>query len=91
MLITEEKIPNIINRNKNSYKVNESKADISMLDEMESTNLPLDFTFDTPPSSFAHQSINDSITVPITSPSINTPQEGTLDNIINTNYINDTE
>ena len=35
MLITEEKILNKINRNKNSYKVNESKVDISTLDEVE--------------------------------------------------------
>ena len=48
MLITEEKILNKINRNKNPYKENESKVDISMLDEVESPNLPLDFTFDTP-------------------------------------------
>ena len=48
MLITEEKILNKINRNKNPYKDNESKVDISMLDEVESPNLPLDFTFDTP-------------------------------------------
>ena len=53
-----------------------------MLDEVESPNSPLDFTFDTPSSSFAQQSINDSI---------NTFQEGTLGNIINKNYINDTE
>ena len=91
MLITEEKILNKINRNKNSYKVNESKVDISMLDEVESPNLPFDFTFDTPPSSFAKQPINDSITLPIASLNINTPQEGTLDNKINKNYINDTE
>ena len=31
MLITEKKILNKINRNKNSYKVNESKVDISRL------------------------------------------------------------
>ena len=53
-----------------------------MLDEVESPNTPLDFTFDTPSSSFAQQPINDSI---------NTFQEGTLGNIINKNYINDTE
>ena len=39
MLVTEEKILNRINRNKNFYKANESKADISMLDEVESPNL----------------------------------------------------
>ena len=91
MLITEEKILNKINKNKNSYKVNKSRVDISMLDEVESLTLPLDFTFDTPPSSFAQQPINDSITLPIASMNINTPQEGTLDNIINKNYINDTK
>ena len=53
-----------------------------MLDEVESPNTPLDFTFDTPSSSFAQQPINDSI---------NTFQEETLGNIINKNYINDTE
>ena len=58
---------------------------------MESPNLPLDFTFDKPPSSFAQQPINDSITLPIASLNINTPQEGILDNIINKNYINDTK
>ena len=91
MLITEEKILNKINKNKNSYKVNKSRVDISMLDEAESMTLPLDFTSDTPPSSFAQQPINDSITLPIASMNINTPQEGTLDNIINKNYINDTK
>ena len=35
MLITEEKILNKINRNKNSYMVNEGKVDISTLDEVE--------------------------------------------------------
>ena len=53
-----------------------------MLDEVESPNTPLDFTFDTPSSSFAQQPINDSI---------NTFQEETLGNIINKNYITDTE
>ena len=91
MLITDEKILNKINRNKNPYKVNESKVDISMLDEVESPNLLLNFTFDTPPSSFAQQTINESITLPIASLNINTPQEETLDNIINKNYINDTK
>ena len=62
-----------------------------MLDEVESPNLPLDFTFDTPPSSFGQQPINDSKTLPIASLNINTPQEGTLDNIVNENYINDTQ
>ena len=38
MLIKEEKILNKINRNKNSYKVNEKKVDIFMLDEVESPN-----------------------------------------------------
>ena len=60
----EEKILNEINKNKNSYKVNENKVDIFMLDEVESPNLPLDFTFDTSPSSFAQQPIKDSITLP---------------------------
>ena len=45
---TEEKILNRINRNKNSYKVNESKVDISMLDEVEPLNSPLDFIFENP-------------------------------------------
>ena len=44
-----------------------------------------------PLSSFAQQSISDSITLPLASLDINTPQEGTLDNIIKKNYINDTE
>ena len=48
MLITEEKIINKINRNNNSYKVNESKVDISLLDELEPPNLRLGFTFDSP-------------------------------------------
>ena len=52
MLITEEKILNKINRNKNSYKINEIKVDMSMLDEVEPPNFPLDFTFDTPPVFF---------------------------------------
>ena len=60
-----------------------------MLNEVESPNLPLDFTFDKHQSSFAQQPINDSITLPIASLNIYTPQEGTLDNIINKNYIND--
>ena len=62
--MTEEKILNEISRNKNSYKVNENKVDMFMLDEVESLNLPLDFTFDTSPSSLAQQPINDSITLP---------------------------
>ena len=60
-----------------------------MLDEVESQNLPLDFIFDIPPSSFAQQAIIDSITYCLTE--YNIPQEGTLGNIINKNYINDTE
>ena len=52
MPITEEKILNKINRNKNSYKINEIKVDISMLDEVEPPNFPLDFTFGTPPVFF---------------------------------------
>ena len=44
-----------------------------------------------PLSSFAQQPISDSITLPLASLYINTPQEGTLDNIIKKNYINDTE
>ena len=44
-----------------------------------------------PLSSFAQQTISDSITLPLASLDINTPQEGTLDNIIKKNYINDTE
>ena len=62
-----------------------------MRDEMEPPNLPLDFTFDTPLFSFAQQPINDSIKLPISFLNINTSQKGTLDNIINKNYINDTE
>ena len=62
-----------------------------MRDEMEPPNLPLDFTFDTPLFSFAQQPINDLIKLPISSLNINTSQKGTLDNIINKNYINDTE
>ena len=62
-----------------------------MLDEVESPNLPLDLTSDTPPSSFAQQPINYSIALPIASLNINTSQEESLDNIINKNYINDTE
>ena len=91
MLTTEEQIINIINRNKSSYKVNENKVDIFMLDKAESPNLLLDFTFDTSPSSFAQQPINDSITLPIASLNINMSQEESLHNIINNNYINDTE
>ena len=91
MLIIEEKMLNKINRNKNFYKVNGSKLDISMPDEMEPPNLPLDFTFDTALFSFAQQPINDSIKLPISFLNINTSQKGTLDNIINKNYINDTE
>ena len=91
ILIAEEKILNKISRNKNSYKANENKVDIFMLDEVKSPNLPLDFTFDTPQSSFAQQPINDSITLPITSLNINTSQKESLDNIINKNFINDTE
>ena len=44
-----------------------------------------------PLSSFAQQPISDSITLPLASLDINTPQEGTLDNITKKNYINDTE
>ena len=44
-----------------------------------------------PLSSFAQQTISDSITLPLASLDINTPQEGTLDIIIKKNYINDTE
>ena len=44
-----------------------------------------------PLSSFAQQPISDSITLPLASLDVNTPQEGTLDNIIKKNYINDTE
>ena len=62
-----------------------------MPDEMEPPNLPLDFTFDTPLFSFAQQPINDSIKLPTSSLNINTSQKGTLDNIIDKNYINDTE
>ena len=62
-----------------------------MLDEVESPNLQLDFTFDTPPSSFAQQPINDSITLPIASLNINTSQEKSLGNIINKYYLTDTE
>ena len=91
LVITEEKILNKINRNKYSYKVNKISVDISMLDKVESPNLSSDFTFDTTPSSFAQQPINDSITLPIPSLNINTPQEGTLHNIINKNHINDSE
>ena len=91
MLTTEEKNINTINRNKSSYKVNKNKVDIFMLDKAESPNLLLDFRFDTPPSSFAQQPINDSITLPIASLNINMSQEESLDNIINNNYINDTE
>ena len=91
MLTTEEKIINKINRNKSSYKVNKNKVDIFMPDKAESPNLLLDLTFDTPPSSFAQQAINDSITLPIASLNKNMSQEESLDNIINNNYINDTE
>ena len=91
MLTTEEKNINTLNRNKSSYKVNKNKVDILMLDKAESPNLLLDFTFDTSPSSFAQQPINDSITLPIASLNINMSQEESLDNIINNNYINDTE
>ena len=52
-----------------------------MLDEVKLPNLPLDSTFDTPTSSFAQQPVNDLITLPIASLNINTPQEGTSDNI----------
>ena len=45
-----------------------------MLGKVESPNLPLDFTFDTTPTSFAQQPINDSITLPIACLNINTPQ-----------------
>ena len=83
-------ILNKINGNKNSYKVNRSKVNISMLDEVELSNLFLDFTFDTPLPSFAQQPINDLITLPFAYLNINMPQERT-DNIINKNYINDTE
>ena len=62
-----------------------------MLDEVESPILPLDLTSDKPPSSFPQQPINDLIILPIASLNINTPQEGTLHNIINKSYINDTE
>ena len=58
---------------------------------MKPPNSLLNFTFDTPLSFFAQQPINYSITLSITSLNINTLQEGTLDNIINKNYINDTE
>ena len=58
---------------------------------MKPPNSLLNFTFGTPLSSFAQQPINYSITLSITSLNINTLQEGTLDNIINKNYINDTE
>ena len=91
MLTTEEKIINKINRNKSSYKVNKNKVDIFKPDKAESPNLLLDLTFDTPPSSFAQQPINDSITLPIASLNKNMSQEESLDNIINNNYINDTE
>ena len=91
MLTTEEQIINTINRNKSSYKVNENKVDIFMLDKAESPNLLLDFTFDTSPSSFAQQPINDSITLPIASLNIKMSQEESLHNIINNNYIKDTE
>ena len=76
MLITEEKFLNKINRDKISYKVNKSKVDMSVLDEVEPLNLPLDFTFDTPLSSFAQQPINYLITPPIASLNIDMPQEG---------------
>ena len=62
-----------------------------MPDEMEPPNLPLDFTFDTTLFSFAQQPINVSIKLPISSLNIKTSQKGTLDNIINKSYINDTE
>ena len=62
-----------------------------MLDEVVPPNSPLDFIFENPPSSFAHQPINDSITLPIASVHIYTPQEGTLGNITNKNYMIDTE
>ena len=62
-----------------------------MLDEVESPNLPLDFTFDTPPPSFAQQPINNSITLPIASLNIKTSQEESLDNTTNKNHKNDTE
>ena len=88
MLITEEKILNEINGNTISYKVSESKVGISMPDEVGSPNSSLDFTFDTPPSPFGEQPINDSITLPIASLNIKTPQEGTLDNMINKKHIN---
>ena len=91
MLITEEKILNEISRNKTSYKVNEIKVDMSMPDKVEPPNLPLNFTFDMPPSSLAQQPTNDSITLPIAYLNIDPPQEGTLDNIINKDYINDIE
>ena len=91
MLTTEEKIINKINRNKSSCKVNKNKVDIFMPDKAESPNLLLDLTFDTPPSSFAQQPINDSITLPIASLNKNMSQEESLDNIINNNYINNTE
>ena len=91
MLITEEKILNKISRNKSSYKVNKSKVDMSMPDAVEPPNLPLNFILDMPPSSFAQQPTNDSIALPIASLNINPPEEGTLDNIINKDYINDIE
>ena len=75
MLITEENILNKINRNKNSYKVKENKVDIFMLDEVESPNLPLDFIFDTHPSSFAQQPNNDLETLHIASLNINTSKK----------------
>ena len=62
-----------------------------MLDEVVPPNSPLDFIFENPLSFFAHQPINDSITLPIASVNINTPQEGTLGNITNKNYVIDTE
>ena len=76
MLITEENILNKINRNENPYKVNKSKADISMVDEVELPNLLLDFTLDIPPpSSFAQQPINDSLVLRIASLKLNTPEK----------------
>ena len=74
MLITEEKILNEISRNKTSYKVNESKVDMSMPDKVEPPNLPLNFTFDMSPSSLAQQPTNDSITLPIAYLNIDPPQ-----------------
>ena len=47
---------------------------MSMPDKVEPPNLPLNFTFDMPPSSLAQQPTNDSITLPIAYLNIDPPQ-----------------